>query len=278
MRFFIAVGLTAMVWGSVYTLSANIAQEGSVTAVAPDMVARADTVTTPPAPIDAREHIAHQKLPSPLKAIYMTSCVAGTKDFRADVVSVIDDTEVNALVIDIKDFSGTLSFNPGTDSFWYSAWQESRCGARDMKEFVAELHKKDVYVIGRITVFQDPFYAAAHPSDAVKRADGVTVWKDRKGLAFVDVGARAYWDHLAELATVSYNIGFDELNFDYVRYPSDGNMTDISHPQAEASLYGKSKEDNLEAFFKYFAMHLGTMQLFMTGSNKCRLSRQTFSA
>ena len=54
MRFFIAVGLTAMVWGSVYTLSANIAQEGSVTAVAPDMVARADTVTTPPAPIDAR--------------------------------------------------------------------------------------------------------------------------------------------------------------------------------------------------------------------------------
>ncbi|OGG60583.1 hypothetical protein A3C89_00040 [Candidatus Kaiserbacteria bacterium RIFCSPHIGHO2_02_FULL_50_50] len=256
-RFLGAAGITVLVWTGVYTLSQTIEQEGTVTRDMATVVRTdANASPVPEEPVDTRERVKHVALPSPLKAIYMTSCVVGTKDFRADVVSVIDDTEVNALVIDIKDFSGTLSFNPGADSFWYPAWQGSRCGALDMKEFIATLHEKGVYVIGRITVFQDPFYAAAHEEDAVKRADKVTVWKDSKGLAFVDVGAKNYWEHLIELSAASYNIGFDELNFDYVRYPSDGNMTDISHPQAEATQYGTSKEDNLEAFFKYFTTEL----------------------
>jgi len=261
MRFFLAAGLTTSVWVLVYALSANIPQEGSVTRVTGETATAAvavgeETSAAPSLPIDTRERIKHVALPSPLKAIYMTSCVVGTKDFRADVVSVIDDTEVNALVIDIKDFSGTLSFNPGTDSFWYPAWENARCGARDMKEFIAQLHAKGVFVIGRITVFQDPFYAAAHPEDAVKRADKVTTWKDSKGLAFVDVGAKRYWDHIIDLSVTAYNLGFDELNFDYVRYPSDGNMSDISHPQAEATQYGTSQEENLEAFFKYLSTAL----------------------
>jgi hypothetical protein len=113
------------------------------------------------------------------------------------------------------------------------------------------LHAKNVFVIGRITVFQDPFYVSTHSGLAVKKADGVTVWKDRKGLAFIDVGAKPYWDQLVDLSADAYNIGFDELNYDYVRYPSDGNMQDISFPQSYATQYGKDKQANLEAFFKY---------------------------
>lgn len=195
---------------------------------------------------DERPVQTHVPLPSAVKAIYMTSCVAGTPSFRDSVISLIDDTEINSVVIDIKDFSGTISFAP-TSPAWMPAWEAARCGARDMAALIDELHAKGIYVIGRITVFQDPFFTARHPELAVKRASDGSVWKDHKGLSFIDVGARPYWDHIIELSVDSYNLGFDELNFDYVRYPSDGNMEDIAFTHSG----GKTKPENLETFFKY---------------------------
>ena len=206
-------------------------------------------VVIPPPPKDVREVIMHVPLPEQVKAIYMSACVAGTDDFRQRLVKLIDETEVNAVVIDIKDYSGTISFDPVSDA-WQSAWAAAKCGARDMKNFLAYLHDKNIFVIGRITVFQDPFFAPQNPELAVQRKDG-SVWRDGKGLAFVDVASRPYWDHIVELSVDSYNIGFDELNYDYVRYPSDGNMKDIAFPNSMKSEYGADKQANLEAFFKY---------------------------
>lgn len=220
-----------------------------------------EQTSTVPLSVDARPLVVHVPLPIPTKTIYMTSCVAGTKTFRDTLVALVDQTEINSIIIDIKDYSGTISFPPLHES-WQSAWQASGCGAPDMKGLVALLHTKGIYVIGRITVFQDPFYVASHPELSVKRADGVTVWKDRKGLAFIDVAAKPYWDHLVELSSDAYNIGFDELNFDYVRYPSDGNMQDISFPTSYATEYGKDKQANLEAFFKYLNGALDNAALF----------------
>ncbi len=208
-----------------------------------------ETEIIPPPPKDIREVVEHVPLPGSVKAIYMTSCVVGTTDFRNRLVKLIDETEINAVVIDIKDFSGTISFPPVSPA-WQPAWTNARCGTKDMKEFIASLHVKDIYVIGRITVFQDPFYAPLHPELAVQRKDG-TVWRDGKGLSFIDVASRPYWDYILELSVNAYNIGFDELNYDYVRYPSDGNMKDIAFPNSMKSEYGADKQANLEAFFKY---------------------------
>ena len=212
------------------------------------------TTTTPHVPAvvrdDTREVITHVSLPVPTKVIYMTSCVAGTIDFRDRLIKLIDDTEINAVVIDIKDFSGTISF-PAASEEWKSAWAAARCGTKDMKGLVKMLHDKKIFVIGRITVFQDPFYTKVRPDLAVAKASDGSVWHDRKGLSFIDVGSRDYWDHIIQLASDSYTIGFDELNFDYVRYPSDGNMQDIAFPNSMKTEYGSDKKANLEAFFKY---------------------------
>jgi hypothetical protein len=197
-----------------------------------------------------RPVVQHVPLPEHVKTIYMTACVAGTKDFRNRLITLIDETEINSVVIDIKDFSGGISF-PSTQDAWKPAWDHAPCGAPDMRELVAELHRKNIYVIARLTVFQDPLYAKSHPEQAVLRSDAATVWTDHKGLAFVDVAAHQYWDHLINLSTEVYNLGFDELNFDYVRYPSDGNMADTYYPQSMAGQYGSDKQANLEAFFKY---------------------------
>ena len=219
-----------------------------------DEKAEAKEITSTPhteeIPVDTREVITHVPLPTPLRAIYMTSCVAGTTDFRNDLVTLVDETEINAVVIDIKDYSGTISF-PARSPEWQSAWAEARCGTKDMQAFIKTLHDKGIFVIGRITVFQDPFYTKIRPDLAVHKASDGSVWHDRKGLSFMDVGSKDYWDHIIVLATDAYDIGFDELNFDYVRYPSDGNMADIAFPNSMKSEYRNDKPANLEAFFKY---------------------------
>ncbi len=190
--------------------------------------------------------VQHIATPDIVKAIYMTQCVVGTPSFRAELVELIDTTELNAVVIDIKDYSGGIAFP--SDNPALKPYRSDTCGAADMKEFVKMLHEKDIYVIGRITVFQDPLYTKAHPELAVKKSSNrEVVWKDHKGLAFIDVGARSFWEYIVALSKESYALGFDELNFDYIRFPSDGDMKDIAFTWSE----GKTKQEALETFFKY---------------------------
>mgnify|MGYP001576078707 CR=1 FL=1 len=190
--------------------------------------------------------VVHKTTPSAVRAIYMTQCAVGTPSFRKDLVGLIDTTELNAVVIDIKDYTGRLAFTPADHSLKESV--SDACGARDMEAFVKELHDKNIYVIGRITVFQDPFYTKLHPELAVKRlSDKTANWKDHKGLSFIDVCAKPYWDYIVKISKASYDIGFDELNFDYIRFPSDGNMKDIWYPVSG----NKTKSDVMRSFYKY---------------------------
>ena len=213
---------------------------------------QAASLATAPAvtPPDTRTVVKHVPLPEQVKAIYMSACVAGTPSFRNKLIDLINTTEVNSVMIDIKDFSGAISFAPDKTSAWYPAWEHAECGVRDMSAFIATLHEHGIFVIGRITVFQDPFYAPKNLNQAVQKEDG-TIWRDNKGLSFVDVAAQDYWKHMTDLAVLSYNLGFDELNFDYIRYPSDGNMLNIYFPQSVIGQYGDDKSANLEAFFAH---------------------------
>jgi hypothetical protein len=201
--------------------------------------------TTTPAP----PKVAHVKRPEAMKAIYMSQCVVGTPSFRDSLVKLIDDTELNSVVIDIRDYTGKISFP--TDNPILKDSVSDACGARDMKSFIEKLHEKNIYVIGRITVFQNPYYTSKHPDEAVQRKSG-GVWKDHKGLAFVDVGAKPYWDTVVELGKISYALGFDELNFDYIRFPSDGPMSEAVYSWSA----GQTKPEALEAFYKYLTDNL----------------------
>lgn len=223
----------------------------SSTYTSPLAVAESDTKAAelPPEP-PKKPQVAHVETPEAVKAIYMSQCVSGTPSFRDKLVTLIDETELNSVVIDIKDFTGKLAFTPENPDLATSVSDD--CGARDMKSFIETLHDKDIYVIGRITVFQDPYYSNLHPELAVKKASDGTVWKDHKGLSFIDVGAKDYWKYIVEISKAAYAIGFDELNYDYVRYPSDGDMKDIAFTLSE----GKEKPEKLEEFFSYLHSHL----------------------
>lgn len=184
--------------------------------------------------------VIHLPTPESVRAIYMTSCVAGTPSWRTHLKSLIETTELNAVVIDIKDYTGTIAFAPQNYG--------RGCVVSDLKEFIQELHASNIYVIGRISVFQDLYYANLHPELAVKNKSDGGVWKDHKGISFIDVGAKPYWDYIVSISKEAYELGFDELNYDYIRYPSDGNMQNTHYSWIAGT---STKPEMLESFFSY---------------------------
>jgi len=197
-----------------------------------------DTTTSP---------ITHLKTPKAVKSIYMTQCIAGNKRLRARLVKLAQDTEINAIVINIKDETGKVDHKTDNPLF-AKAYATARCRASDMKDFVAFLHRNDIYAIARIAVFQDPDLVKKHPEWAVKRASDGAVWRDRKGITWLEVKATPVWDYVAALAEEAEKIGFDEINFDYVRFPSDGNMSDIAYTYFDSS--EETKADAVKDFFR----------------------------
>ena len=193
--------------------------------------------------------VTHIKTPEPLKAVYMTSCIASGKTLRAPLTKLVDTTELNALVIDIKDFSGMISFEVDDPAFVLNT---KGCHIPDIKEFIAELHKKNIYVIGRVTVMQDSVFPKSYPDAAVRKKSDGGIWKDKKGLMFIDPGATEYWAHMVRLGKLSYDIGFDEINYDYIRFPSDGNMSDAVYLRTGST----TKSAQMKKFYTYLGREM----------------------
>lgn len=179
--------------------------------------------------------ISHLKTPDVVRGIYMTSWVAGDKKWRQGLVDLIDATELNSVVIDVKDYTGEIAF-------------EKRIP--DIRDFIAELHVKDIYVIGRIAVFQDPLFAKKFPELAVKKSDGKTMWKDRKGLPWLDPCSKEVWDYIVKIGKESEKVGFDELNFDYIRFASDGDMKNIKYTYCPEKFSMSDEIKNFSAYLK----------------------------
>lgn len=224
--------------GSEVVYNAGNATTTAVGAVATTSLGKAIVVS--PAPFV----VTHIKTPIPVKAAYMTSCIASGKKLRAPLINLVETTELNALVIDIKDFSGMVSIDFDDERFVLNS---KGCTIPDVKEYIAQLHGKNIYVIGRVTVMQDSVYTKSHPDAAVKKKTDGTTWKDKKGLAFVDPGASEYWQYMVDLGKVSYALGFDEINYDYVRYPSDGDMSNAKFSRTGST----TKAAMMDKFYTY---------------------------
>ncbi len=192
----------------------------------------------------------HIKTPTEVRALYMSGWVAGSKDFRDSLIKIADETEINAVVIDIKDSTGRMSFHIDDPEIEKIGSAENRI--KDIRALTTLLHSKNIYIIGRISVFQDPYLTKVKPEWAIKRLSDGGVWKDRKGLSFLDPTNKNVHDYVLSIARNSYLLGFDEINLDYIRYPSDGNMKDINYNLKE----GKTRADNIESFFKYFSTEI----------------------
>ena len=169
-----------------------------------------------------------------VKGIYVTGPKAGSAGME-DLIRLVDETELNAMVIDVKNDEGNVTFRLTNEEITHNIpvldqivqMQAGVRYIRDIQALMQELKEHNIYTIARIVCFKDPCLAAAQPELALTKPDGKPV-TDANGLAWVNPYRQEVWEYLTELAEMAANLGFDEIQYDYVRFPvgTDANAAD----------------------------------------------------
>jgi hypothetical protein len=151
------------------------------------------------------------------KALYLTIYGIGDKKIRESALKLIDETEMNSLVIDVKGDRGLIPYRSSIPLAAEIGAQKV-ITVKDMKGVVQALKDRGIYTIARIVVFKDNLLGLARPDLAIKTSDG-KIWRDRENLVWVDPSKKEVWDYAVSIATEAAKNGFDEIQFDYVRFP-----------------------------------------------------------
>lgn len=182
--------------------------------------------------------------PVKVKGIYVTGPVAGTERMD-ELITLVEETELNAMVIDIKNDEGKVTYKMQSDTVL-----EIESGVRyisDVEALVKKLHEKDIYLIARIVAFKDPHLAEKKPELSLKTENG-KVYRDRNGEAWVNPYKKEVWDYLLEIGTQAVEAGFDEIQFDYIRFSTDGKANEIDYGEEGKN---KTKKEAISDFTKY---------------------------
>jgi hypothetical protein len=166
------------------------------------------------------------------KALYLSFYGIGDRGLRESALNLIDATELNAVVIDVKGDRGRIPYRSAVSLAAQVGVQEL-ITVNDIEGLLKSLHEKGIYAIARIVVFKDDPLASARPDWAVKRPEG-GVWHDREGLAWTDPFRKEVWDYNIAIAVEAAQHGFDEIQFDYVRFPDARGLV-FSMPHTEVN-------------------------------------------
>jgi hypothetical protein len=179
--------------------------------------------------------------PMQIRAVYANWSIMGTPGGLDDLIEIANTTEINAIVIDVK--QDTVYFDSQVP-FFVEAGTVSP--VYDIDEVLAKLKDNDIYTIARVVVFQDPLVAEARPELAVHDING-GLWVNEMGVAWVNAFKEELWDANIDLAVEVIEHGFDEVQYDYVRFPSDGDLSTADFGQEYTA---ESREAAITAFVK----------------------------
>ena len=191
----------------------------------------------------ARPRAAERR--APVRAVHLTAWVAGAPAARKRFLEKIRGTAVNAVVVAVKETDGKV-YVPGLAKA--REYGTGRTAIPDPAALLRDLKAQGLIAIARIVVFKDDELARKKPEWAVRDPDG-GVWKNRKGIAWVDPYRREIWEYNVDLASYAARLGFDEVQFDYIRFPSDGDTTRCRYSRTDHS--SKTAVENLQGFLRY---------------------------
>ncbi len=162
--------------------------------------------------------------PITVKALYLTFWGASNSSKTAKrIMKIIEETDVNAVIVDIKnEYGSTL--------FWTSFAQANSYGAhekrtnRDMPKFMKKLKEKNIYTIARIVTFKDELQASNNPEYAIKLDSNGSIWRNHDNMAWVDPYDKRSHEYAISMAEEAAKVGFDEINFDYIRFPAKSRL------------------------------------------------------
>ncbi len=156
----------------------------------------------------------------PVRGIYVNAWAFGSNKRLNELVRLADGTEVNAFVIDVKDDTGYLTYRSVVPTA-IAIGANNQLRARDAAARVAGLKSKGIRTIARIVVAKDPLLAVGKPHWSVRHRDDGSFWTDRIGTRWVDAFNDSVWVYAAELAAEAVRMGFEEVQYDYVRFPDE---------------------------------------------------------
>ena len=197
-------------------------------------------------------------LPVEIRGVHVSMGLASLPG-KLDEYLDLERDGLTALELDVKDENGQIGFASRDIPL------ASKVGAvRDFytPRAVAGLaRERDVYLIGRVVVFEDPILSGARSDLAIRRSDG-SVWRDSAGLGWTNPYDRRVWDYNVDVAVAAARAGFDEIMFDYVRFPSDGDV--------QSAVYGNrgalTKREAVPAFLRYAAGRLERYDVRMSAA------------
>jgi hypothetical protein len=173
-------------------------------------------------------------LPDEVRGVHVTMALASLEGKLEEYLALRDEG-LNTIELDIKDENGEIGFVPSAVPL------ARRVGAARPyyrpRQVARQVHAKGIYLIGRVVVFEDPRLSEGAPELAIRRSDG-TVWRNHAGLGWTNPYDRRVWDYNVSIAEVAARAGFDEIQFDYVRFPSDGDVENIVYPGKTAKAPG----------------------------------------
>ena len=173
-----------------------------------------------------------QVIDSQVKGMHLTIFATNSQLHKTRINDLLDNTEMNAVVIDIKEIDGRISIKDVAGNIAYSKNLPS------VEQYLKEVKKKGMYAIARIVAFRDNVMPRKKTALAVKNSDG-SLWQDKNNLTWLNPYKQEVIDYILELAEKTADMGFDEIQFDYIRFPSDGKISNcrygIEHSSTTAS-------------------------------------------
>jgi hypothetical protein len=212
----------------------------------------------PPPPSPGSRGVVPVAKPKYVRALYLNAWAAGSPRKMQKLIAMANQTEINAFVIDIKE-GGEVSYTSGVKLARDAG--AVRTYIRDVRALLALMKQHDVYPIARIVVFKDPILAQARPELAVRDRAGA-LWFDNKKKAWVDSFNKRVWDYNIELAREAVELGFAEVQWDYVRFP------DAPRSYLDRAVWpaqnGRTKQDGIREFLLYGRQRLADLKVPVT--------------
>jgi len=202
--------------------------------------------------------VKHISTPENVKSVYFTANALWYREKRDNLDYLIKNKEINSVTIDIKTVSGYTNFEFPAEDFW-ELKPASNNLISDIKSEIEALHEEDVYVIGRIVVFKDNYMTQQRPDLAIRWSTKDAIWNDYKWNHYLDPGSKLVWDYYVDMALSAYSLWFDEINFDYIRFPTDGYISQTSYPHAGGMIEFEGtwwKMKVIDAFSSYVTQRL----------------------
>jgi len=188
------------------------------------------------------------KVPKEIRGVHVTMALASLKGKMREYYA-LRRQGLNTIELDVKDENGEVGFVPSAVPLAKAigaahAYYKPRVVAR-------QAHRRGLYLIGRIVTFEDPFLSEKRPGLAIRTADG-SIWRNNSGLGWTNPYDRRVWNYNVSLGEAAARAGFDEIQFDYVRFPSDGDVSTIRYPGKHAQPMGWT----IPAFVQYAGKRL----------------------